>query len=161
MSIINPLTANNVLGPIDRDAANPNISWGASFETGQNSGTGIRGSFTTMTHSVAGVDKMVVSASGVAMGGGTAITKVLKGTVSVTVAALLTGTQADVEVTIAGVGPTDTIVVTPLAAAMEASLGIVGAFYSTANKIKIRTANLGAGTLTGSTTLFNYTITQS
>ena len=101
------------------------------------------------------------TAASVAIGGGTAITKVLKGVVSVTISALLTNTQEDVEVTITGVAAGDAISVTPLAAAMETGVAIVGAFQSDTNKIKIRIANVSGGTLTGSTTDFTYLITKS
>lgn len=65
MSQGNPITSNQVLGPIDRDAANPSISFGASTEQGQNSGTGIRGDFNTVSVSIAGTDKLQASASGI------------------------------------------------------------------------------------------------
>lgn len=214
----------SIVGEINLTATTPNITWGGS--PSNNTGTGWRGAIESMTASVAGVDRLALSTTGltvtgtltvsgaisfsgaqnvvgnfsvatnkftvaaasgntviagtlavtgvstltgalVANGGasigtsGTAITKVLKGTVSVTIPALLTATNADVTVTITGAAAGDLVQVTPLAAAMEANVAIVGAFVSAANTVKVRVANIGAGTLTGSTTNFTYMIVQS
>lgn len=61
------LVANLVLGPIDRTASNPSISFGAASELGQNSGTGIRGDFNSVSVSISGADALAVSAQGIAM----------------------------------------------------------------------------------------------
>lgn len=164
-----PNISNAVICP--PDSTTPDISWGG--DPSNNSGTGLRGSFASVTASIAGTDRLALTATGAAVtgsisatagivaGGGTTITKVLKGVVAVTIPALLTATNADITVTIAGATAGDVIQVTPLAAAMEANVAIVGAFVSTTNSVKIRIANIGAGTLTGSTSNFSYLITQS
>lgn len=99
-------------------------------------------------------------AGSLAVGGGTALAKILKGVVSVTISALAAGALEDIEVTISGVAAGNSISVTPLLAAMEAGVSIVGAFYSDTNKIKIRVANLSGSSLTGSTSNFTYLIVQ-
>ncbi len=101
------------------------------------------------------------TAASVAIGGGTVITKVLKGTVSIAITALLTNTQADVAVALTGAAAGDIVVVTPLDAAMEAGVAIVAAWVGSADHITVRVANIGAGTLTGSTTNFSYMIVKS
>jgi hypothetical protein len=103
----------------------------------------------------------VTAATSLAVGGGTAITKILKGTVSVTVAAGLAAAEEDISVTIAGLGVTDVIVLTPLNAGMETGVAIVGAWCSVAGTMKIRISNVHTSTLTGSTSLWNYCVIQS
>lgn len=67
MSLMNPVVANLVVGPIDRTAANPSISFGASAEN--NSGTGIRGDILSMAISISGVDMLSLAPSGISFPG--------------------------------------------------------------------------------------------
>ena len=101
--------------------------------------------------------------SGVAVGSsGTLLTKVLKGTVSVTVSALAAAAEADISVTITGAAAGDIVMVTPLDAAAETGLGVVLAWVSAADTVKIRVSNLNAAAaLVGSTTNFSYLIVKS
>ena len=104
----------------------------------------------------------VVMTGGLTLGsGGSEVSKILKGTVAVTISALNAAAEEDVEVTVTGVAAGDAISVTPLAAAMETGVAIVGAWYSAANKIKIRFSNVHGSTLTGSTSNFTYLIIKS
>ncbi len=110
---------------------------------------------------------MSTTVSNVTVGGlkvastGTLLTKVLKGTISVTVAALTAGAEADVSVTIAGAAAGDIVLMTPLDASMETGVSVGAIWVSAANTVKIRMSNLHSSTLTGSTALWSYCIIQS
>ena len=97
----------------------------------------------------------------VSIGGGTQITKILKGTVAVTVAADLAAAEEDISVTIAGAAAGDTVIMTPLDAAMETGVGVLAAWVSAANTVKIRVTNASGSTLTGSTANWQYCIIKS
>lgn len=169
MSRQTPNISDSVIAPLN--STTPDISWGG--DPSNNSGTGFRGAAASITASIAGTDRAVLSATGlavtgalsatagIALGGGSTITKILKGTAAVIIPALLTATQTDVTITVTGTMAGDVIVVTPLNAAMEVGVAIVAAWVSATNSVKIRIANLSAGTLTGSTTNFSYMVTQS
>jgi hypothetical protein len=92
---------------------------------------------------------------------GTLITKILKGTISVTLAATAAAAEEDVEVTVTGAAAGDIIVMTPLAAAMETGVALVGAWVSASDKIKVRISNVNGSGLTGSTALWSYLIIKS
>jgi len=83
------------------------------------------------------------------------------GSASITVAALTTGTQADYSITDANCAVGDVIAASPSNAMAEAHLGVVAAWVSAAGTIKVRIANLGAGTLTGGANTVNYTVSRS
>ena len=94
--------------------------------------------------------------------GGTALTKWLKGTVAVTLAATAAAAEEDVTVTITGAAAGDIVLVTPLAAAMETGVAIIGAWVSAADTVKIRVSNVNAAAaLSGSTSNFSYLIIKS
>ena len=92
---------------------------------------------------------------------GTLLTKILKGTISVTVAAGLAAAEEDVSVTITGAAAGDIVLMTPLNASMETGVGIVAAWVSAADTVKIRISNLSGSTLTGSTAAWSYCIIKS
>lgn len=93
---------------------------------------------------------------------GTKLTKIIKSTVSVVIPAVTAASLADVEVTVTGATAGDVVVATPLAAAMETDLGIVGAFVSQADKVKIRFINNdGSNAATGSTSNFQILLIRS
>lgn len=70
MSIANPVVSNVVVGPIDRTAATPSISFGG--DAVNNSGTGIYGTIGSVKVPVSGADKLMVDAHGVAVSGAAA-----------------------------------------------------------------------------------------
>lgn len=92
---------------------------------------------------------------------GTTLTKILKGTVSVTLAATAAAAEEDVSLTISGAAAGDIVIMTPLNASMETGVGIVAAWVSAANTVKVRITNLHTSTLTGSTQSWSYCIIQS
>lgn len=63
MSVQNPITAQQVLAPINDTAAAPSVQFGGP--TNKNSGTGIRGDIASVTVSIGGSDKMVIDSTGV------------------------------------------------------------------------------------------------
>lgn len=96
------------------------------------------------------------------VGSGTAITKMQKLTVSVVIPTTAAASCGDVTATAAGVTAGDIILVTPLTAAMEADLAIVGAWVSGTNEITIRFLNNdGSNAFTGSTSNFQVLVIRS
>jgi hypothetical protein len=93
--------------------------------------------------------------------GGTALTLVKKGTIAVTLAATLAAAEEDVSLTIAGATAGDIVIMTPLDAAMETGVAIVGAWVSAANTVKVRITNVNGSTLTGSTANWQYCLIRS
>jgi hypothetical protein len=97
----------------------------------------------------------------VSIGGGTQISKILKGTVEVTVSALAAAAEEDISVTISGAAAGDIVCVTPLDAAMETGVGLIAAWVSAANTVKIRVSNFSGSSLTGSTANWSYMVVKS
>lgn len=92
---------------------------------------------------------------------GTLITKILKGTISVTLAAIAAAAEADVSLTISGAAAGDIVMLTPLNAAMETGVAIVGAWVSATDTVKVRVSNVHTSSLTGSTANWSYLIIKS
>ena len=88
----------------------------------------------------------------------TTITKILQGTVSVTVAALAAAAEADVDVTVTGAAVGDMVNVCPTEAAAETGLSISAVWVSAANTVSIRMSNQSASGLTGSTANWSYQV---
>lgn len=102
----------------------------------------------------------VVSENGFQAGAaGSEIALIKKGTVSVTVAALAAGAEADVTVTVSGAAAGDIALVTPTNAAAETGLAIIACWVSAADTTKIRMSNVNAAAaLVGSTEAWAYCI---
>lgn len=93
---------------------------------------------------------------------GTLLTKILKGTVSVTLAATAAAAEEDVTLTITGAAAGDIVILTPLNAAMETGVAVIGAWVSAADTVKVRISNVNAAaSLVGSTALWSYLIIKS
>jgi hypothetical protein len=92
---------------------------------------------------------------------GTLLTKILKGTVSVTLAATAAAGEEDVSLTITGAAAGDIVIMTPLDAAMETGVALVAAWVSAADTVKIRISNVHGSSLTGSTANWSYCIIKS
>ena len=121
-----------------------------------------------MSTTVSGITAASFTATGAITGAsvkigtsGTALAKVIKGTISVTIAADATAAEEDISLTVAGLGTTDCIVITPLNASMETGVGIIAAWCSVAGTMKVRISNFHTSSLSGSTALWNYCIIQS
>ena len=99
--------------------------------------------------------------SSLSIGGGTALTKIVKGTVSVTLAATTAAAEEDVSLTVSGATVGDTVILTPPDAAMETGVAVLAAWVSAANTIKVRISNVSGSTLTGSTTNWAYCLIRS
>lgn len=65
MALQNPIVSNLVLGPIDRTASTPSISFGGSVES--NSGTGIYGTFGTINLTISGTLAGAYTSAGLAI----------------------------------------------------------------------------------------------
>jgi hypothetical protein len=90
----------------------------------------------------------------------TVLTLTKKSTVSVTVAAITAGAEADVDVTIAGAQVGDSVVIAPRDAAAETGI-MWNAWVSAANTVTIRMTNASGSTLTGSTSNWDYLLISS
>lgn len=92
---------------------------------------------------------------------GTQLSLIQKGSVTVVVAALTAGSEADVAVTVAGALAGDSIVINPPNSAMETGLGIAAVWVSASNTVSIRMSNFSGSTLTGSSTSWSYVLIRS
>jgi hypothetical protein len=102
-----------------------------------------------LTLSPNGTGGVVVGATG------TAIKKIVSGTVSVTVSALADLAEVDLDLTITGVAAGDLVYINPTDAAAEAGL-IYNSWVATTNTITVRVTNVKGAGLTGSTANWPY-----
>ncbi len=114
----------------------------------------------TMASTLAVTGAMTAPAS-LAVGGGTAITKVVKGSVAVNPASLADGAEADTSVTITGVAVGDVIQMCPAAAGLDAGILICGIWVSAADTVKIRLANQSGGTVDVASATWDYVYFRS
>jgi len=91
----------------------------------------------------------------------TQITKMEKGTVSVTVSALAAAAEEDIDVTITGAATADMVMVNPTEAAAETGLSVSAAWVSATDTVTIRVSNQDGSGLTGSTENWRYLLIQS
>lgn len=104
----------------------------------------------------------VAATTSATVGSGTAITKILKLTCSGVVATTAAGALADISLTAAGATAGDTVIATPLDAAVETNIEILGAWVSATNTVKVRIRNNhGSSALTGSTTNWQVCLIRS
>lgn len=96
-----------------------------------------------------------------AIGGGTAITKVVRGTVAVDPASLLTVAAADTSITITGAAVGDTVILNPPTAGLTAGLLICGAWVSATNTVKVRLYNSTGSTIDEASASWTYTLIRS
>jgi hypothetical protein len=92
---------------------------------------------------------------------GTTITKILKGTVAVTVSTLAAAAEEDIAVAVTGAALGDSVSVNPTVAAAETGLAVLGAWVSDADEITIRVGNTDGSALDGSTANWTYLIIKS
>lgn len=81
-----------------------------------------------------------VVSSSVNIGSGGALTYVKKATVSVDLASIADGAIAEATVTVTGAAAGDAVIANP-PATIAAGLGVVGAYVSAANTVKLRVIN--------------------
>lgn len=86
-----------------------------------------------------------------------ALTLVKTGTVAVDPASLLTATLNETAVTITGAAVGDIVIMNP-PSALEATLAFAGAYVSATNTVKVRLANISAGTVDGASASWTYTL---
>lgn len=116
----------------------------------------------TTTSSITCDGLVISSGNSLTLGGGTAITKILKGTVSVTLAATAAAAEEDVSLTISGAAAGDIVFLTPTNTAMETGVAVIGAWVSAADTVKVRITNVNAANaLAGTTQSWSYLIVKS
>lgn len=115
-----------------------------SSDVGISSGTSL-----AATTSVTGAT--VVATTSATIGSGTAITKIVKSTIAVTISALAAAAEEDIDVAVTGAAVGDSVIVTPLEATMETGVAVLGAWVLSAGNITIRVGNTHTSSLTGST----------
>src|SRR5690606_15240192 len=94
-------------------------------------------------------------------GQGTILTKVVKGSVKVTVAELEAADEADVTLTVSGAEAGDVVVLTPAKDSMEEGLAVSGCWVSDDNEVTVRLVNHSAQKLTGSAEDWDYLLIKS
>lgn len=100
--------------------------------------------------------------SGLACGsGGTELTLVKKGTVSIDPASIAAGAVGETSVTIAGAAAGDSVIMNPPAAGLTAGLIFGGCTVSAANTVKVRIFNSTAGAIDEAAGTWTYAILRS
>lgn len=104
----------------------------------------------------------IKSTNGIECGsGGTTITKILKGTVSVNPANLADGAEADTSITITGAAVGDTVILNPPTAGLTAGILICGAWVSATDTVKVRLANQSGGAVDEAAADWSYCIIRA
>jgi len=83
--------------------------------------------------------------SGLNIGKGGDISKIMLGTVSIDPASLAAGAEADTSVTITGAAVNSVVVISPPAAGLTSGIEICGAWVSAADTVKVRLRNNTGG----------------
>ena len=96
--------------------------------------------------------------SGLNIGSGNDISKILIGSVSVDPASLADAAEADTSVTITGAAVGAAVVMCPPAAGLTAGIDLVGAWVSAANTVKIRLRNSSGGVVDEAAANWSYLI---
>lgn len=109
----------------------------------------------TLTSTVA------AATTSIAVGGGTAITKVVRGSIAVDPASMLTLTASVATLTITGAVAGDTVVITPGTAGFTAGILIGAAYVSAADTVKVDLFNATAGTVDNASLSCFYTLIRS
>ena len=95
------------------------------------------------------------------VGGGTAVTKIVKGTIAVDLASVATRTVTEVTLTLTGAAVNDVVIMNPLAAGNTASLIFGGARVSATNEVKMRIFNNSDNTVDEASQLWDYCLIRS
>lgn len=104
----------------------------------------------------------VKSTAGVIVGsGGTTVTKILRGTISVNPASLNATTAADTSITITGAVAGDSVVLNPPTAGLTAGMFIVGAWVSAADTVTVRLYNSTGAPIDEAAADWSYTLIRS
>ena len=103
----------------------------------------------------------VSASTSLTVGGGTAITKVIKGTIAIDPSSLTTFQVEVLTLAITGAVVGDTVVINPAAAGYTAGIMLSSPFVSSANAVKVTVLNATGGTLNESTANCTYTLIRS
>lgn len=97
----------------------------------------------------------------VSIGGGTAVTKIIKGTIAIDSASMLTLAGNVTTLTITGAAVGDSVVITPGTAGFEAGIICVGAYVSAADTVKVTMFNTTGGTIDPAALTCQYLLIRS
>lgn len=111
-------------------------------------------------HTNAGEQFRVLGAGGVKIGGGSAITKILRGTVTVDPASIAANTVATQTFTLTGAATGDNLVLNPPAAGLTAGLLVLQTRVSAANTISITFMNTTGSAIDESSASWSYLIVR-
>lgn len=103
----------------------------------------------------------VTASTSVAIGSGTAITKVVKGTIAVNPSSLLTLTGEVLTLTITGAAVGDAVILHPPAAGLTAGMLVGQAYVSATDTVKVAVFNGSAGTIDEASATWIYTLIRS
>lgn len=96
-----------------------------------------------------------------AVGSGTAITKIVKGTCTVDLPSIADGDVGEATVTLTGAAANDIVVLIPPTAGLTAGLAVCGAVVSATNEVKVRAVNGSGGTIDESSGTWIYLLIRS
>ncbi len=97
----------------------------------------------------------------ISVGGGTQITKIVKGTISIDSASMLTLAGNVTSLTITGAAVGDSVVITPGTVGFEAGIIAVGAYVSATNTVKVTMFNTTGGTIDAAALVCEYLLIRS
>ncbi len=101
------------------------------------------------------------SATSLTVGGGTAITKIIKGTIAVDLASVATHTTTEVTLSITGAAVGDIVVMNPVAAGNTAGLIFGGARVASTGVVKLRVHNSSTSTVDEAEQVWDYCLIRS
>lgn len=96
-----------------------------------------------------------------AVGGGTAITKIVKGTCTVDLPSIDDGDVGEATVTLTGAAANDIVVLIPPTAGITAGLAVCGAVVSATDQVKVRVINGSGGTVNEASGTWIYLLIRS
>ena len=103
----------------------------------------------------------VSASTSLTVGGGTAITKVIKGTIAIDPSSLTTFQVETLTLTITGAVVGDAVVINPASAGFTSGIMLSNPYVSSANAVKVTVLNATGGTLNESTANCTYTLIRS
>ena len=95
------------------------------------------------------------------VGGGTAITKIVKGTIAIDPSSLTTFQVETLTLTITGAAVGDAVILTPAATGFTSGIMLSNPWVSSANAVKVTVLNATGGTLNESSATCDYTLIRS
>lgn len=101
------------------------------------------------------------STAGLELGGGTTITKILKGTCTVDLPSVADADVGEATVTVTGAVAGDIVILIPPTAGLTAGLAVCGAQVSAADTVKVRVVNGSGGAIDEASGTWYYLLIRS